>query len=270
MSSRRAFTLLELLVILAIIGVLIGLLIPAIQKARESALRLHSQNKLRQIGLAVQHFATTYNEKLPSISGSALSANPGHSVLLAIYPFLNLQGPANFDAYVNPFVLMIDFASPADPTIDDATAKTAQVASYAANGQVFLDHATLSTTFQDGTSNTIIFAEHYAFNCGGVNFNTYETSYDHRTTFADAGEGDLLPVTSGNPPTSTSIYPAITYQVAPRRNECKPWIAQTPHFAGMLVAIADGSMRTLSPRISSNCYWGAIPPNKGESLGSEW
>ncbi len=81
--NRRAFTLVELLVVTAVIGIMIALLIPAVQAARESARRMQCSDRLKQLGLAVQHFHDG-QKRLP---GHGTGPNQNRSAFVRLLPF---------------------------------------------------------------------------------------------------------------------------------------------------------------------------------------
>jgi len=103
-DRRRGFTLVELLVVIAIIGILIALLLPAVQAAREAARRMKCANNIKQMSLALQTFHDSYQRfpaawRDPAWMGYKQASNPNstlgrmneYSFLITLLPFIEQQ-----------------------------------------------------------------------------------------------------------------------------------------------------------------------------------
>ncbi len=192
---RSGFTLVELMVVIAIIGILAGLLLPAIQQAREAARRMNCGSHIRQLGIAMLNYESTYKE-LPR----AGQLDSDYSVQARILPFVEQTNIYRFFQFDKPaftgsfrekipapelaseFAKQIEiFLCPSDPTSPITRVETSQgiqkygglnyMASYGSgrktnydfrwqtDGPFFEPHAVTLSRITDGLSQTVLMSE---------------------------------------------------------------------------------------------------------------
>lgn len=145
-SPRRSgFTLVELLVVIAIIGILVALLLPAIQAAREAARRTQCNNNLKQIGLAMQNYHDS-SKLLPPGGMSGGNRLSWHVLILPFVELRTLYDRVNFNANTGNGYDVAAATAPNDIT-------TELVASYVCPS------APRSKWFENGS--TTVFTTHY-------------------------------------------------------------------------------------------------------------
>jgi prepilin-type N-terminal cleavage/methylation domain-containing protein len=307
-NLKRGFTLIELLVVIAIIAILIGLLVPAVQKVREAAARAQSSNNLKQMGIALHNMNDT-NGVLPLPEGAYPSAGAGVGPAIPMVgtaqyfmlPYIEQDNVYKQMAVNHPDSWWCSYSiktylNPGDPSApangEPDTRNPRWGTSYAPNEAVFAAGQTITpawrngtiapvaripSTFVDGTSNTIVFGEKYML-CGN-NGNSQSGFYWGETCLDCGSPGtkdgacnrqgtDLTGV--GSPPMFYNSLTVVPQAKPPAKGTCDPCRLQGPWAGGILVGLGDGSVRMVSPSISTTTWTYAVAPADGNVLGSDW
>lgn len=286
-TRHRAFTLVELVIAIALIAVLLGFLLVGITKIRLASIELAEKNRLRQLLLATHQYSNLRDGRLPSVSGGPKSTEPLVPIMLSIVDVIDPVFTAS-DQFGDPLHRNPYFQSQLD--VSQSEMHAGGDVNYTFNAMVFHDYGRLSNV-TDGLSHTIAMSENYQY-CGrATTFKSisrfgsqgrdkeilqgsamFHLRPAFRPSFADSIRGDVYPITDANGSLSIIVqYPYHPifqdhFQVRPLQMNCNPFVPVANSSSGLLVGLLDGSVRTLKPTTNKITFWSMVTPSGNEVI----
>lgn len=281
MTYRRGFTLIELLVVIAIVAALIALLLPAVQKVRDSAARTQCQNHIRQLGSAAQAHHDVHRRLppggstagnlsyicylLPFIEQEPLYRNmnrkvhfnqaPNNQHLPLKLPLLQcpsatqtLSGVLGIETYKGEPAYTLHFIGNMGPIGGVYPSLPSLQGGFATGGVLYRNSAIKLTSIRDGTSNTILLGE--------MSWTQPEATSGYRAWSRGCGVEDC--VSSRN---IVSGFRQTTYNGDDNFNNVS---LGSNHAGGANVALCDGSVRFVSEEVSAQVLINAASRDAGD------
>jgi prepilin-type N-terminal cleavage/methylation domain-containing protein len=292
-SHRHGFTLVELLVVIAIIGTLVGLLLPAVQTARESARRSQCTNNMKQVALGLHNFHDAFKALPPSATNSTVDSKgrSSWSWMLFVLPYIEqatlfdacmnqvtwrMQQPAWMDtpvqsqarAPIPPFLCPTDTVGLLAPEAKVNSAAswltfTASKANYLANGGAL--------NCWGGSVDQQMRASQGAFRkARGVTFKDFPDGLSKTFLLGEAGgvsavasDADRMPGIWSGTTNQNNGQPEIMRFTMDKLNAGTPNAFGSFHPGGGNFALADASIRFIDDAIQANpLLWGFDASNE--------
>jgi prepilin-type N-terminal cleavage/methylation domain-containing protein/prepilin-type processing-associated H-X9-DG protein len=233
MWSRGAFTLVELLIVIAIIGVLVALLLPAIQAARESARRTDCLNRLKQLGLALQmHHDAQKHFPYPEGTSGAMGFDFGPAPQIQLLPYL--EEPAVRAAYNDKLHWNLQQPSLARMTLVTFLCPTSAglpivnepfLGSAGLNFATGEDYGVMQYAFSKGATDAWCSSGQVADNLRGL------ISFNRKTDFSDVTDGTSQTLAMGEADTAQLICHGVGCSTAtPDRTATQVWLSGSPSY----------------------------------------
>jgi prepilin-type N-terminal cleavage/methylation domain-containing protein len=305
-SLRRCshgFTLVELLVVIAILGILIGMLLPAVQSAREAARLAQCSSNMKQLALAVQNFADANAGNLPPCNfyrtvGGMVVQGSAFYAMLPFYEEQNLFSAYNQNrpdaGYIGTqYIPLAVQTCPSDPTSNGGIAildgKSAagdypiNTVLFGAGGSATNPMGQLSPykygRIPDGASKTIFLTEcaccfpsYYTVDPESgtqENFMLWAVPCYTNTVGSYWPNTDQLPGGQNYQPYSATTGYYLP-QVGTNALDANPNFCQSFHAAAMNIALMDGSVRQINDDISQLNWNYALDPADNQLLDGNW